>query len=93
MSNFTPSSDSFYIAIGSSVSIMTSRKVKKGDRVITTGYGKTKDWNNNTIGTVSKRRGERVFVVWENTSFHIEDEMDIREVRLYEKPKKSNFID
>ena len=76
------SSDSFYIAIGgSSVSTMTLKKVKKGDRVITTGYGRTKDWGNNTIGTVSKRVGKNVFVVWENTSFHIEDEMDIREVK------------
>ena len=72
---------------------MALKKLKKGDRVITTGYGRTKDWNNNTIGTVSKRRGERVFVVWENTSFHIEDEMDIKEVRPYEKTKKSaNFV-
>jgi hypothetical protein len=91
MSNFTLSSDSFYIAIGSSVSIMTSRKVKKGDRVVTTGYGRTKDWNN-TVGTVSKRRGEKVFVVWENTSFHIEDEMDIKEVKPYEKIKKSSNL-
>jgi hypothetical protein len=68
---------------------MTQKKVKKGDRVITTGYGRTKDWGNNTIGTVSKRRGEKVFVVWENTLFHIEDEMDIREVIPYEKNKKS----
>ncbi len=63
---------------------MTLKKVKKGDRVVTTGYGRTKDWDN-TVGTVSKRRGEKVFVVWENTSFHIEDEMDIREVRPHEK--------
>jgi hypothetical protein len=71
---------------------MALKKVKKGGCVITTGYGRTKDWGN-TVGTVTKRRGEKVFVVWENTSFHIEDEMDIREVRLYEKTKKSNFID
>ena len=67
---------------------MTPKKLKKGDRVITTGYGRTKDWGNNTIGTVSKRRGEKVFVVWENTIFHIEDEMDIKEVKPYEKTKK-----
>jgi len=63
------------------------KKLKKGDMVITTDYGRTKDWGN-TIGTVSKRRGEKVFVVWENTSFHIEDEMDIREVRPYDKTKE-----
>jgi cell shape-determining protein MreC len=70
---------------------MTLKKVKKGDRVITTGYGRTKDWGI-TIGTVSKRRGEKVFVVWDNTSFHIEDEMDIKEVRPYEKTKKSSNL-
>ena len=73
------------------MSIMTLKKVKKGDHVITTGFGRTKDWGN-SIGTVSKRRGEKVFVVWENTSFHIEDEMDIREVRPYEKAKKKVVI-
>jgi len=72
---------------------MTSKKVKKGDCVITSGYGRTKDWGN-TVGTVTKRRGEKMFVLWENTLFHIEDEMDIKEVRPYEKIKKSsNFID
>ena len=87
------SSDSFYIAIGcSSVSIMTLKKLKKGDRVVTTGYGRTKDWNNTVVGTVSKRRGDKVFVVWENTLFHIEDEMDIREVIPYEKTKKSSKL-
>jgi len=89
MGNFSQSCDNFYVVYsGSTVSIMTLKKVKKGDRVITTGYGRTKDWSNNTIGTISKRRGEKVFVVWENTSFHIEDEMDIQEVRPYEKTKK-----
>ena len=70
---------------------MTSKKVKKGDCVITSGYGRTKDWGN-TVGTVTKRRGKKVFVVWENTSFHIEDEMDIKEVRPYEKIKKSGNL-
>jgi ribosomal protein S17 len=68
------------------------KKLKKGDMVITSEFGRTKDWSNNTIGTVSKRRGEKVFVVWENTSFHIEDEMDIKEVRPYEKTKKSSNL-
>ncbi len=54
--------------------------LKKGDRVVTTGYGRTKDWGN-TVGTVTKRRGDKVFVVWEGTIFHIEDEMNINEVR------------
>ncbi|MDP2841075.1 MAG: hypothetical protein Q8O17_02210 [Candidatus Methanoperedens sp.] len=65
----------------------------KGDRVVTTGYGRTKNWGN-VIGKVTHRRGEKVFVQWEGTSFLgnvsakpeditiiIEDEMDIKEVR------------
>jgi cell shape-determining protein MreC len=46
--------------------------LKKGDHVITTGYGKTKKWGN-VVGIVTKRRGNKVFVLWEGTSFHIED--------------------
>ena len=53
--------------------------LKKGDHVITTGHGRTKSWGN-VVGIVTKRRGEKVFVVWEGTSFYIEDEMDIKEV-------------
>ena len=59
--------------------------LKKGDRVITTGYGKTKNWGK-VVGKVTHSRGEKVFVVWEGTSFHIEDEMDIREVKLHPIP-------
>ena len=59
---------------------LIENKVKKGDRVVTTGYGRTKNWKN-IEGIVSHRRKNRVFVVWEGTKFHIEDEMDIREVR------------
>jgi hypothetical protein len=59
--------------------------LKKGDRVITTGYGRTKKWGN-VVGKVTHRRGEKVFVVWEDTSFHIEDEMDIKEVKLHPMP-------
>jgi hypothetical protein len=89
MGNFSQSCDNFYVVYGgSTVSIMTLKKVKKGDRVITTGNRRTKELGNNTIGTVSKRRGDKVFVVWENTSFHIEDEMDIKEVKPYGKTKK-----
>ncbi len=59
--------------------------LKKGDRVITTGNGKTKKWGD-VVGKVTKRRGEKVFVEWEGTSFHIEDEMDIKEVKLHPMP-------
>jgi hypothetical protein len=55
--------------------------LKKGDCVITTGYGKIKKWGN-VVGITTKRRGNKVFVLWEGTSFHIEDEMHDDEVRL-----------
>lgn len=61
--------------------IMTQR-LKKGNRVVTTGYGKTKNWGN-VVGKVTHRRGEKVFVLWEGTSFPIEDEMHVDEVRIY----------
>ena len=56
--------------------------LKKGDRVITTGKGKTKLWGD-VVGKVTKRRGNKVFVEWEGTSFSIEEEMDTDEIRLY----------
>ncbi len=56
--------------------------LKKGDGVITTGKGKTKLWGD-VVGKVTKRRGDKVFVQWEGTSFPIEDEMETDEVRLY----------
>ncbi len=56
--------------------------LKKGDRVITTGHGRTKNWGN-TVGTVTKKLGDKVFVLWEGMRFHIEDEMHMNEVRLY----------
>ncbi len=61
---------------------------KKCDRVITTGYGRTKTWGNQ-VGRVTKRRGNKVFVEWEDASFPIEDEMDIKEVRLYDGSKNN----
>ena len=60
--------------------------LKKGDRVIITGKGKTKKWGD-VVGKVTKRRGNKVFVQWEGTSFPIEDEMDADEVRLYTSDK------
>jgi len=54
---------------------------KKGDRVITTGLKKTKLWGD-VVGKVTKRRGNKVFVQWEGTSFPIEEEMDADEVKL-----------
>jgi cell shape-determining protein MreC len=60
--------------------------LKKGDRVVTTGYGRTNNWGK-VVGKVTHRRGDKVFVQWENTSFPIEDEMDIKEIRLTSKDK------
>jgi energy-coupling factor transporter ATP-binding protein EcfA2 len=53
--------------------------MRKGDKVRSTGKGKTKSWGN-YIGTVVRKRGNKVYVLWENTSF--EDEMDLEEVEL-----------
>ncbi len=64
------------------------QSLKKGDRVITTGHGRTKNWGK-VMGIVIKRRGNKVFVEWEGTSFPIEDEMDIKEVRLYHESKNN----
>jgi hypothetical protein len=55
--------------------------LKKDDRVVTTGLGKTKNWGN-AVSIVTKRRGDKVFVLWEGTRFHIEDEMDTMELKL-----------
>jgi hypothetical protein len=65
--------------------------IQVGDRVISTGHGRTKNWCY-TVGTVTKRLGDKVFVLWENTSFHIEDEMDIREVRPDDGVKIKNTL-
>lgn len=56
--------------------------MKKGDRITITGHGRTANWTDRARyeGTVTMRRGDRVFVHWDNTSF--EDEMDIKEVKL-----------
>jgi len=60
--------------------------LKIGDRVITTGKGKTKIWGD-VVGKVTKRRCNKLFVQWEGTSFPIEDEIDADEVRLYTSDK------
>ena len=51
--------------------------MRKGDAVRSTGKGKTKSWGN-YIGTVVRKRKDKVYVLWENTSF--EDEMDLEEI-------------
>ena len=54
-------------------------KIKKGSRVCTSGYGRTKKWGK-YCGTVTRKEGKSVFVHWDST--HFEDEMNIKEVKL-----------
>jgi hypothetical protein len=54
-------------------------KYKVGDLVRSTGKGKTKSWGN-YIGKVVRKRKDKVFVIWENSTF--EDEMRLDEVEL-----------
>ena len=53
--------------------------MKKGDTVRSTGKGKSKTWGN-YIGKVSRVEKEKVYVIWNNTTF--EDEMSLEEVEL-----------
>ena len=53
--------------------------MKKGDKVRSTGKGKTKSWGNH-IGTVIRKIKNKIYVRWNETSF--EDEMDLDEVEL-----------
>lgn len=57
--------------------------MKKGDRITITGHGRTGHWPKNTVGTVTKKRGARVFVHWDKT--HFEDELHKNEVKLLEE--------
>lgn len=54
-------------------------KIRKGSRVKTSGLGRTKMWKK-FKGTVTRRRGDSIYVDWDGVSF--EDEMDIKEVNL-----------
>jgi hypothetical protein len=60
---------------------MTTKRLQGGDRVETTGKGRTRDWGKPGAyrGQVTKRRGNRVFVRWDG--LHFEDEMRKSEVR------------
>ena len=53
--------------------------MRKGDMVRSTGKRKTKSWGN-YIGKVVRKRKDKVFVIWENSTF--EDEMNLDEVEL-----------
>jgi len=47
--------------------ISVIQTLKKGDRIVTTGYGKTNNWGN-AVGIITKRRADKVFVQWDGTS-------------------------
>ena len=53
--------------------------MQKGDMVRSTGKGKSKTWGN-YIGKVSRVQTDKVYVIWNNTTF--EDEMKFEEVEL-----------
>lgn len=56
------------------------RPLRKGDRVATSGKGRTASWPRST-GTVTRRRGDSVFVQWDRSI--VNDEMSAAElVRL-----------
>jgi hypothetical protein len=54
-------------------------------RVETSGAGRTATWPYGKA-TVTKRRGQLVYVVWDGT--HFEDEMDLNEVRAINEPAR-----
>lgn len=54
--------------------------MRKGDRIQTSGEGRTRNWPN-CKGTITKRRGDNVFVIWDEICW-IEDQMNILEVTL-----------
>ena len=67
--------------------------MKEGDTVRSTGKGKTKSWGN-YLGKISRIEKEKVYVIWENTSF--EDEMAFEEIELFyisENVTKLKFSD
>lgn len=53
--------------------------IRKGVRIRTSGTGRTELWLERK-GTVTKKSGNSVFVIWDNCFF--EDEMDLSEVVL-----------
>jgi hypothetical protein len=53
--------------------------MRKGDTVRSTGKGKSKTWGN-YIGKVSRVENEKVYVIWNNTTF--EDQMTMEEEEL-----------
>ena len=72
---------------------MPRRKIRKGARVCTSGKGRTKNWPKD-CGTVTRKRGNSVFVLWDRARF-TEDEMSRGEVRLIEgrrKPKQRGIF-
>ena len=58
------------------------KKLRKGDRIKTSGKGRTAKWSNTYHGIVTHRRLDSVFVVWDEIKIDLEDEMAIEEVEL-----------
>jgi len=54
-------------------------KLRKGVRVEISGRGRTSKWGKHK-GTVTKKRGDKIYVHWDKTSF--EDQMGRHEVKL-----------
>ena len=53
-------------------------RIRKGARVEVSGNGRTARWGG-YVGTVTRRRGAHVFVVWDRCA--VEDEMKLDELR------------
>jgi hypothetical protein len=59
--------------------------MKRGDIDRSSGKGKTKS-SGNYIGKVVRKRKDKVFVIWEKSTF--EDEMNLDEVELLKNIKE-----
>jgi hypothetical protein len=64
--------------------------MKKGDRVYSSGLGKTSTWNQ-TRGIITKVEKNKIFVIWNNNSF--EDEMEYQEVLKFDPNQLLKFSD
>jgi hypothetical protein len=64
--------------------------MKVGDQVVPSGLGKTLTWKT-VIGVISKISKNRIFVIWNDTSF--EDELEIYEILLFSPDLLLKFND
>lgn len=56
---------------------MDEERIRKGEQVMPTGYGRTATWPR-TYGRVTRATQRGIFVVWDGT--HFEDQMQRAEV-------------